>query len=332
MWRHLAALPPRQRDRAGPAVLRGPRRRGDRRGARHVPGHRPVPRQPRAGHPARHRPLDPNGAAMSTTPHDDELVARISRALHSREADQPDPAVVAARLEGRARARRRTAHGRPRSRVGAGRLVAAGVVTSTLAVAGAGAAAAANPYSGVARVVEEVAQSVGLEWSAMPDGYTREQYEAFWGAGYTVDGHGGARGPVAPRRDRDQGAGRAAAPRRADPAGRARWSASARAGGRRPGAAVDAFWAAGYTERGPRGARGAVAHRPVETKAQAGSDDPRRGAAAPGLSGAGRSRGAPPGAPRRPARSRRSPRSPTATPGCPPTARAPRRTRRAWSR
>ena len=118
---------------------------------------------------------------MSTNPHDDELIARISRALHSREADQPDPAVVAARL--------RTALAHPPEATvttlvrRGGKVVAAGAVISALAVAGAGAAAAANPYSGVARVVEDVAHSVGLEWSAMPDGYTREQYEAFWGAG-----------------------------------------------------------------------------------------------------------------------------------------------------
>lgn len=28
--------------------------------------------------------------------------------------------------------------------------------------------------------------SDGTDWSSLPDGYTREQYEAFWGAGYTV--------------------------------------------------------------------------------------------------------------------------------------------------
>ena len=54
-------------------------------------------------------------------------------------------------------------------------------------MAGAGAAAAANPYSGVARTVEGVVQAVGIDWSLMPEGYTREQYEAFWDAGYTYD-------------------------------------------------------------------------------------------------------------------------------------------------
>ncbi|KRD43714.1 hypothetical protein ASE38_05730 [Cellulomonas sp. Root930] len=116
---------------------------------------------------------------------DDELIARITRALHSREAQQPDPAVVAARL------RAELAHP-PEATVTTlrrrgGKLVAAGVVTSALAVAGAGAAAAANPYSDAARRFEDVVQSVGIDWSAMPAGYTREQYEAFWGAGYTTE-------------------------------------------------------------------------------------------------------------------------------------------------
>ena len=30
------------------------------------------------------------------------------------------------------------------------------------------------------------AQAVGVDWSLMPEGYDREQYEAFWGAGYEV--------------------------------------------------------------------------------------------------------------------------------------------------
>ncbi|MGY4642904.1 hypothetical protein [Cellulomonas sp. URHB0016] len=115
---------------------------------------------------------------------DPELVERIARALRSRDAAQPDPADIAARLEARLAllppapvttlARRGTY------------VVAAGVVTGALAVAGAGAAAAANPYSPVARTVENVAHAVGIDWSAMPDGYTREQYEAFW-ASCTVE-------------------------------------------------------------------------------------------------------------------------------------------------
>ncbi|WP_028045656.1 hypothetical protein [Cellulomonas sp. URHE0023] len=117
-------------------------------------------------------------------PADAELIERINRALRSRATEQPDPAVVTARIEaelaqlGQAPVNllvRRSA-----------KVVAAGVVTSVLVVAGAGAAAAANPYSPVARTVENVAHAVGIDWSAMPDGYTREQYEAFW-ATYTVD-------------------------------------------------------------------------------------------------------------------------------------------------
>ncbi|QGQ18247.1 hypothetical protein GC089_01910 [Cellulomonas sp. JZ18] len=117
---------------------------------------------------------------------DDELAARITRALHTRAAaEHPDLAGVAARL--RAEAVRRG--GRPAPALAlrrGGAIAAAGVVTGALAFAGAGAAAAANPYSSVARVVEGAAQAVGIEWSAMPDGYTREQYEAFWGT-YDVE-------------------------------------------------------------------------------------------------------------------------------------------------
>jgi len=203
---------------------------------------------------------------MSTNPHDDELIARISRALHSREADQPDPAVVAARL--------RTALDHPPEATvttlvrRGGKVVAAGAVISALAVAGAGAAAAANPYSGVARVVEDVAHSVGLEWSAMPDGYTREQYEAFWGAGYTAGDMealadlwhldatatkaqagqlllDGQTPPIAP-------GGAAAQPADVDQA------------------LVDAFWAAGYTSEDVA-TLGELWHtEPFETKAKAG--------------------------------------------------------------
>lgn len=119
---------------------------------------------------------------------DDELTQRIARALRSREATAPDAFVVATRIEAQLGAQGAAPSTvRVLSRRG-GRVVVAGVVTSALAVAGAGAAAATavtHPYSDVARVVENVAQSVGVEWSAMPDGYTREQYDAFWGAEHT---------------------------------------------------------------------------------------------------------------------------------------------------
>ncbi len=65
------------------------------------------------------------------------------------------------------------------------RLVAVGVIAATLTVGGAGAAIAANPQSAAASALEEALGLVGVDWSAMPDGYTREQYVAFWGAGYT---------------------------------------------------------------------------------------------------------------------------------------------------
>lgn len=119
-------------------------------------------------------------------PGDDEIAARITRALHARAAaEHPDLDGVAARL--RAEAARRDATPAPvvALRRG-GRIAAAGVVTGALALAGAGAAAAANPYSPVARVVEGAVQAVGIDWSVMPDGYTRAQYEAFWGT-YDVE-------------------------------------------------------------------------------------------------------------------------------------------------
>ena len=118
------------------------------------------------------------------TPTDDELAARLTRSLQAHAAvHTPDPAVVAARLRADAGGHRGIVVPLRRG----GRVVAAGLVTGTLAVAGAGAAAAANPYSGVARAVEGVAQAVGVDWSFMPEGYDRAQYEAFWGAGYEVE-------------------------------------------------------------------------------------------------------------------------------------------------
>lgn len=127
----------------------------------------------------------PDGARRDP---DDDLAGLITRALRSREHPQPDAVAVAvaARVEARLAAGDAPSTLTTVTRRGS-RLVVAGVVTSTLAIAGAGAAAAANPYSDVARAVENVAQAVGIEWSAMPDGYTREQYEAFWGSGYTVE-------------------------------------------------------------------------------------------------------------------------------------------------
>lgn len=125
-----------------------------------------------------HRAADDEPAASPAG--DDELAARIARALRTRAAAQhPDLDAVAARLRTEA-ARRGAAPAPVVALRRGGKIAAAGVVTGALAIAGAGAAAAANPYSPVARVVEGAAQAVGIDWSVMPDGYTREQYEAFW--------------------------------------------------------------------------------------------------------------------------------------------------------
>ncbi|MBB2923329.1 hypothetical protein [Cellulomonas cellasea] len=120
---------------------------------------------------------------------EEELARRITQALRARAATHPDPSVVAARIEARLADAPAGSSGSSVStlRRRGGRVVLAGVVGSTIAVAGAGAAAASNPYSEVARAVENVAQAVGVDWSFMPAGYTRAQYEAFWGAGHTVE-------------------------------------------------------------------------------------------------------------------------------------------------
>ena len=119
---------------------------------------------------------------------DDELAQRITRALRSREIAPPAVALLVDRIETRLDAvvdqDEQLAPVTNLTRRG-GKAVAAGVVISALAVYGAGAAAAANPYSDGARALENVAHAVGIEWSAMPAGYSRAQYEAFWSAGYT---------------------------------------------------------------------------------------------------------------------------------------------------
>jgi len=75
----------------------------------------------------------------------------------------------------------------PAARSSRRRLVAVGVVAAALSVAGSGAALAVAPTSTVGRAVSGALEQVGVDWSSMPDGYTREQYEAFWGAGYTPE-------------------------------------------------------------------------------------------------------------------------------------------------
>ncbi|ADG75998.1 conserved hypothetical protein [Cellulomonas flavigena DSM 20109] len=66
-------------------------------------------------------------------------------------------------------------------------IATAGVIAATLTVAGAGAAAAAAPQSAVGQAVGTALAAVGVDWSGMPEGYTKEQYEAFWGAGYQYE-------------------------------------------------------------------------------------------------------------------------------------------------
>jgi hypothetical protein len=67
------------------------------------------------------------------------------------------------------------------------RFVAIGAVAAGLCVVGTGVAAAAAPTSALSRSVTGILQSAGVDWSTMPDGYTPQQYEAFWGAGYTPE-------------------------------------------------------------------------------------------------------------------------------------------------
>jgi hypothetical protein len=119
---------------------------------------------------------------------DDEMEKRISRALRSREGAPATVAVfvdhIEARLAAAADQDERLATVTHLTRRG-GKVVATSVVLSAFAVYGAGAAAAANPYTDGARVLEKMASAVGINWSAMPAGYTRAEYDAFWGAGYT---------------------------------------------------------------------------------------------------------------------------------------------------
>ncbi|MEU4360900.1 hypothetical protein [Promicromonospora sp. NPDC023987] len=117
----------------------------------------------------------------------DQLAEQIGAALRAREPDAADTAAIAQQI---AATIDTAADGRsgvvtPFVRR-AGTFALTGVVASALGVVGAGAAAAANPFTGFAAAVDSVAHAVGVDWSSMPSGYTREQYEAFWGAGFTV--------------------------------------------------------------------------------------------------------------------------------------------------
>ena len=64
---------------------------------------------------------------------------------------------------------------------------ATAVDTDVDSAADAGAPEPAGAPAPAADPAADPAPSSGDEWSSMPEGYTQAQYEAFWGAGYTVD-------------------------------------------------------------------------------------------------------------------------------------------------
>jgi hypothetical protein len=139
------------------------------------------------------RPPVPGHRPPAETEHD-QLAEQIGAALRAREPDAAATAATAQRIaatigaaaHGDAAADGRSGVVTPFVRR-AGAVALTGVVASALGVVGAGAAAAANPYTGFAAAVDGVAEAVGVGWSSMPSGYTREQYEAFWGAEYTAN-------------------------------------------------------------------------------------------------------------------------------------------------
>ncbi|UZN02841.1 hypothetical protein [Cellulomonas sp. S1-8] len=68
------------------------------------------------------------------------------------------------------------------------RTVAISVIAATLTVAGVGGGVAlAAPESAAGQVLGAALDELGVDWSGMPDNYTKEQYLAFWGAGYTPE-------------------------------------------------------------------------------------------------------------------------------------------------
>lgn len=121
----------------------------------------------------------------------DPLEREIARALRSREPDAAGTAAATARLEARL-AEAVAAPAAPDAPVSllarrSAKVAAVSVAASALVVVGAGAAAASNPYTRFAVAVEDVAHAVGIDWSAMPANYSREQYEAFWASPHADD-------------------------------------------------------------------------------------------------------------------------------------------------
>jgi hypothetical protein len=127
----------------------------------------------------------PEGDTWHDAQHD-ALAGQIVAALRSREPAAADTAAMTQRIAARvgAAADGRSGAATPFVRR-AGLIAVTGVVASALGVVGAATAAAANPYTEFAATVDGIAHAVGVDWSSMPDGYTREQYEAFWGAEYS---------------------------------------------------------------------------------------------------------------------------------------------------
>ncbi|MCL1869510.1 MAG: hypothetical protein FWF90_03745 [Promicromonosporaceae bacterium] len=120
-----------------------------------------------------------------------DLTDRIEAALRSREPSSGWTASAADRIAASLAAARSETAAEPARVVPlparhAVKIAATGAATAVL-VGGVGVGvAAANPFTGFAAGVENVAGSVGLDVSFMPAGYTRAQYDAFWGAGFAA--------------------------------------------------------------------------------------------------------------------------------------------------
>ena len=124
------------------------------------------------------RPLAGSDRKPSGERLDVELENRIQQVLQARAVLTPDADAVSRQLRGAVREQQQRSRRRVRTGVVAGGLVLAGL-------GGGGVAAAVAPQA-MNGVVKTVSNAVGVDWSLMPDGYTKEQYEAFWGAGYSA--------------------------------------------------------------------------------------------------------------------------------------------------
>lgn len=130
--------------------------------------------------------------APGSGPAHDDLAEQVTAALRSREPGAADTAAMTRQIAARVEAAHvEAARGQVRSTTPfarrAGTVAVTGVIASALGVVGAATAAAANPYTDFAAAVDGVAHAVGVDWTSMPDGFTREQYDAFWDAEYTSE-------------------------------------------------------------------------------------------------------------------------------------------------